>query len=385
LIRTSGNIMSRLADLLTNSVAPGNANPGLLNAAANFSASRAAAAGIDFQALFAQELALQQGPEGGLPTSALQGAPGEQKQDGERGETKSFEAAAPNAAELLNWLPLAVTPAQTASPAAPQGAEAPAAGATALARSTTSALAVKAEHVASQGNAPLAGVTGAATELTPELSAGRRALSAHTAGTQELAAAPAHATAPAANAFDLKLAQALPNTSAKDPQPLHVAPSLAGAPAAAGTLTAAAPSAVQAPFGAAAWSEEFTQQVVLISKQELSTAQLRLNPPQLGPIEVSVTIRNDQAEASFAAASAPVREAIEASIPRLREMFAEAGITLGNAFVSQDLGQTRQAFSQDQGGGDTGESRGQDKAAQPAGEVVSVQRRQRLGLVDTFA
>lgn len=66
-------------------------------------------------------------------------------------------------------------------------------------------------------------------------------------------------------------------------------------------------------------------------------AQLHLNPPDLGPLQITLTIDHDQASAQFTSAHAQVREAIESAMPRLREMLADSGITLGNASVSADL------------------------------------------------
>jgi flagellar hook-length control protein FliK len=70
--------------------------------------------------------------------------------------------------------------------------------------------------------------------------------------------------------------------------------------------------------------------------QHLKVAELHLNPPELGPLQITLTVNNDQASAQFVSQHASVREAIEAAMPRLREMLAEGGITLGNTSVSAD-------------------------------------------------
>jgi flagellar hook-length control protein FliK len=75
----------------------------------------------------------------------------------------------------------------------------------------------------------------------------------------------------------------------------------------------------------------------------MQVAELHLNPPELGPLQITLTLSNDQASAQFVSQHAAVREAIETAMPRLREMLAEGGITLGNANVSAESfgGQTQ--------------------------------------------
>ena len=70
--------------------------------------------------------------------------------------------------------------------------------------------------------------------------------------------------------------------------------------------------------------------------QHLQQAEIRLNPPELGLLEVKIQIQSDQANVSFSSPNAQVREALESALPRLREMFSESGLELGNASVSQD-------------------------------------------------
>ena len=67
-----------------------------------------------------------------------------------------------------------------------------------------------------------------------------------------------------------------------------------------------------------------------------SRAELVLNPPQMGRVEVSLSISGDQATASFVSANPTVREALEAAMPRLREILADAGIQLGQAQVGAE-------------------------------------------------
>ncbi len=65
-------------------------------------------------------------------------------------------------------------------------------------------------------------------------------------------------------------------------------------------------------------------------------AEIVLNPPQLGRIEVSLTLDGDRASAFFVSPHAAVREALESSMIRLREVLADAGVTLGETQVGAE-------------------------------------------------
>ena len=103
-----------------------------------------------------------------------------------------------------------------------------------------------------------------------------------------------------------------------------------------------APLSIETNIRAQNWQSDFTQKVVWLANNDKQSAQITLNPPQMGPIEVSLKLENGNASASFVAANQEVRDAIETAMPRLREMFASAGIDLGQTNVSA------QSFSQQQ-------------------------------------
>ena len=93
---------------------------------------------------------------------------------------------------------------------------------------------------------------------------------------------------------------------------------------------------VDLPVGQPKWGGEFAQKIVWLSSQQNQVAEIRLNPAHLGPVEVTLSITQDQATAQFSSPHLAVREAIEQALPRLREMMAENGITLGNVMVGSD-------------------------------------------------
>lgn len=104
-------------------------------------------------------------------------------------------------------------------------------------------------------------------------------------------------------------------------------------PAVAGTMPKAEFSIPQSPQQPG-WGEAFGERVTFMVKQNLQEAEIRLNPPQLGQIDVRVSFANDQASLVFSSPHAAVRDAIETSMVRLRELLGESGISLGNVDVS---------------------------------------------------
>lgn len=93
---------------------------------------------------------------------------------------------------------------------------------------------------------------------------------------------------------------------------------------------------VDVPVGAKGWDQAVGQRLVWLANNNQQTAQLHVTPPNLGPVEIRLTITNDQASAMFVSPHAGVREALESALPRLREMFADSGLTLANVNVASE-------------------------------------------------
>ena len=99
--------------------------------------------------------------------------------------------------------------------------------------------------------------------------------------------------------------------------------------------TAANPSLTQAfntqlelPLGSAQWGSQVLQRVAWLTGQGIAAAEIHLNPAELGPMQVRVDQRQDSATVVFTSHNSSTREAIEASLPRLRELFSEQGMEL---------------------------------------------------------
>lgn len=144
---------------------------------------------------------------------------------------------------------------------------------------------------------------------------------------------------------------------------------------------------VQTPVGSRGWDADVGNHLVWMAGRQESRADLVLNPPQMGRIEVSLSISGGEASAQFVSASPAVRDALENALPRLRELLADAGITLGQAQVgSQSAGNRengdnfpRTPLDSLAAGSDAGPARGFSGA--PAHSWPRTGR----GLVDVFA
>ena len=136
----------------------------------------------------------------------------------------------------------------------------------------------------------------------------------------------------------------------------------------------AEPHRIATPVRDPRWAEEFGTRIALMVRGGESTAALQLSPVELGPMDVSVTVRDSQASIHFGAAQAETRALIEASIPRLREMLAAQGFHLMDASVSQ--GFSRQAQPDPQVTQTSGTEAEGDE---------SVRQVQSLGLLDLYA
>lgn len=111
---------------------------------------------------------------------------------------------------------------------------------------------------------------------------------------------------------------------------------------------------VDTPLGQSGWHEEMGQKLTWMVANNRQQADLVLTPPQLGRVEVSLTMNGDQATAIFTSANPAVREALEGSLQRLREVLADAGVSLGQTQVgsespSQSSRQEERGFGTEQG------------------------------------
>jgi flagellar hook-length control protein FliK len=93
--------------------------------------------------------------------------------------------------------------------------------------------------------------------------------------------------------------------------------------------------AMAKPLAHPEWQQEFGERILWMQTKSVQVAELRLNPQHLGPISIRVDVKQDQATLVFTAQHGVVRDAIEAAMPRLRDMLQGQQISLVDVNVSQ--------------------------------------------------
>jgi flagellar hook-length control protein FliK len=87
------------------------------------------------------------------------------------------------------------------------------------------------------------------------------------------------------------------------------------------------------------------------------TAELRLNPAEMGPVHIRIELDGQTANVDFAAQALETRQAIEASLPMLSEALAQAGLSLSGGGVSDQPQQQAWSQAQNQASGERGAGR----------------------------
>ena len=146
-------------------------------------------------------------------------------------------------------------------------------------------------------------------------------------------------------------------------------------------------TSIQTPVQQPGFGEEMGQRILWMVKNDIQTADIKINPPHLGPIEVRVTVNNDQTTITFNTPHVAVKEALDLAMPRLRELFGDNNPITTNVNVShQSLGDQRGQHTGNQSSSSaypsstvTDADGGSEDILERNGGWVS------LGLVDYFA
>jgi flagellar hook-length control protein FliK len=146
------------------------------------------------------------------------------------------------------------------------------------------------------------------------------------------------------------------------------------------TADAPSPQVLHSPVGTPRWADELGSRITLMSLRGQHEGSLNLTPEHLGPLEVRISVNQDTANVWFGSQHADTRAALADALPRLRELLADAGMTLGQANVSQQAPR--------QGARENAPARGTGPSLDASGvetTVAPAARRVALGLVDTYA
>ena len=164
------------------------------------------------------------------------------------------------------------------------------------------------------------------------------------------------AAASGLSGLGVTVTSALGQLSASTANPADVAAGLSGLslPAERAASHAEAPKIIldsKLPLMSPLFADRFAEQVTILVDHGIKQAQLSLNPPELGPIQVRITLSEDEASVQFASHHGVVREAMLDALPKLREMLESAGFRLTDSGVSAQLPQREQLGSEQPGMG----------------------------------
>jgi flagellar hook-length control protein FliK len=82
------------------------------------------------------------------------------------------------------------------------------------------------------------------------------------------------------------------------------------------------------------WQEAFASRVQWLADQKVGEANIRLNPPDLGVVDVKISLVEDRTFVQLTTHTTAARDELAQSLPRLRELFAASGLDLGGASVA---------------------------------------------------
>ncbi|ODC04151.1 hypothetical protein BFW38_12070 [Terasakiispira papahanaumokuakeensis] len=146
----------------------------------------------------------------------------------------------------------------------------------------------------------------------------------------------------------------------------------------------------QANAAAQSNASALVERIAIMQSRNMKIAEIRLDPPELGALRIRIHMQGDQANISFQSPHAHVRDALEQSMPRLRDMLAEQGMDMGEANVA-DQQHGERSIAEDMAAAHDG-SEGASSSAQESGieldadgVSISVPQRQLVGLVDAYA
>ena len=100
--------------------------------------------------------------------------------------------------------------------------------------------------------------------------------------------------------------------------------------------TVATAPVLSQPLGTHEWQQSLSQHITLFTKQGQQMAELRLHPEDLGQVQISLKLDDNQAQLQMVSAHSHVRAALEAALPVLRTSLAENGIQLAQSSVSSE-------------------------------------------------
>lgn len=88
---------------------------------------------------------------------------------------------------------------------------------------------------------------------------------------------------------------------------------------------------------------QLRERVQLMVRQNIQVAEIRLDPAELGQMQIRINLQQEQASVQFIVQQQQAKELLEQQMPRLRDMLQQQGIQLGEGQVQQQSRQQQDA------------------------------------------
>lgn len=106
-------------------------------------------------------------------------------------------------------------------------------------------------------------------------------------------------------------------------------------------------------------SNQLKEKMLMMVKDKVHTAEIRLDPSELGSMQIKISLQQDQMSVQFMVQQGNAKELMEQQMPKLKELLQQQGIELSQGSVQQ---QNQSSSGQDGGrrtAGGTGSGNGQ--------------------------
>ncbi|PTY36757.1 hypothetical protein BGP77_05570 [Saccharospirillum sp. MSK14-1] len=136
---------------------------------------------------------------------------------------------------------------------------------------------------------------------------------------------------------------------------------------------------VDRPLVSADVSRQLSERIQMMAQGDIKHATIRLDPPDLGALDIKVTVQNDQTQVQITSPNPQVREALESQSVRLREILEQQGLNLANLDVRDQPSSNSNTDSGEGNGRGGGDADDVDSEA-----PVAANTSRPMGLVDHF-
>ena len=140
---------------------------------------------------------------------------------------------------------------------------------------------------------------------------------------------------------------------------------------------------VETPIHDASWRVDAAARIASLVTRGIEHAELRVSPPELGPVELRIDIRGGEATLAIVATQPTTRDALEQALPVLRDMLAQQGLSLGQATVAD--GRSEPQSGNGSAPFSRGDAFGSDLAIDDADGSRGSRPGTLRGLIDVFA